>query len=158
LVSNGCHWIDQFLWLNGYSEVRSSEVFRAPDGTLNCSAVLRNGAVFTMLLTEVGSERIGLQDHVELRAGDRTVRIVDNTHYRAENNVRVIRKVRVAKMDAYRTMYREIAKRVAAGEGGDSVNSVRITTRLVLDLDARLSLLEQEDVPLLLEPARSSAA
>jgi hypothetical protein len=38
------------------------------------------------------------------------------------------------------------------------VNSVRITTRLVLDLDARLSHLEQEDVPLLLEPARSSAA
>jgi len=157
LVSNGCHWIDQFLWLNGFSEVCSSEVFRAPDGTLNCSAVLQNGAVFTMVLTEVGSERIGLQDHVELRAGDRTVRIIDNTRYRSEDDSRVIRKLRVSKMTAYRKMYRDIAKRVAAGEGGDSLASVRTSTRLVLDLDAKLALLERETAPPL-KSARSSAA
>jgi predicted dehydrogenase len=157
LVSNGCHWIDQFLWLNGYSDVHSSEIFRAPDGTVNCSAVLRNGAVFTMVLTEVGSERIGLQDHVELRAGDRTVRIIDNTRYRSEDNSRVIRTLRVAKGHAYKRMYREIAKRVAAGEGGDSLASVRISTRLVLDLDAKLAQLENEKLPLL-RSAHSTAA
>jgi predicted dehydrogenase len=157
LVSNGCHWIDQFLWLNGYSEVHSSEIFRAPDGTLNCSAALRNGAVFTMVLTEVGSERIGLQDHVELRAGDRTVRIIDNTRYRSEDNSRVIRTLHVTKAHAYKRMYREIARRVAAGEGGDSLASVRNSTRLVLDLDARLVQLEQDTQPRL-RSAQSSAA
>jgi len=60
-------------------------------------------------------------------------------------------------MTAYRKMYRDIAKRVAAGEGGDSLASVRTSTRLVLDLDAKLALLERETAPPL-KSARSSAA
>src|SRR5207302_6192153 len=33
LVSNGCHWIDHFLFLNGFRPVHRQEVFAARDGT-----------------------------------------------------------------------------------------------------------------------------
>jgi hypothetical protein len=46
---------------------------------------------------------------------------------------------------------------VAAGEGGDSLASVRTSTRLVLDLDAKLAQLGREPAPPLVR-ARASAA
>lgn len=137
LVSNGCHWIDHFLYLNGFCEVQHTELFAGANGTLNCSIVLHNGAVFTMVLTDQGSDRIGLQDHVELRAGHVTVTIVNNTDYLAEDGQRVLRRLRVNKTRAYRQMYREIARRIARNEGGDSLDSIRISTALTLDLEAR---------------------
>ena len=47
LVANGCHWVDHFIHLNGYAAVVSRNLFLAPDGTVHCSAVLDNGAVFS---------------------------------------------------------------------------------------------------------------
>jgi predicted dehydrogenase len=139
LISNGCHWIDHFLYLNGFSEVQHAELFLASNGTINCSVVLRNQALFTMVLTDNGSDRIGLQDHVELRAGNVTVTISNNTYYLAEDRQRILRRVRVNKTHAYRIMYREIARRIGHNEGGDSVDSIRIPTALILDLEAKVN-------------------
>jgi predicted dehydrogenase len=143
LVSNGCHWIDHFLHLNGYAEVRGAHVVRAADGTLNCSAELENGAFFTMVLTDEGSARIGVQDHVELRAGGVTVRMVNGSRYEAEGPDRLLRRVRINKIRSYREMYREIGRRVAAGEPGDSVRSLEVGSRLMLELER---LLGEQDV------------
>ena len=139
LISNGCHWIDHFLYLNGFCEVESTQLFVNPRRTINCSVVLRNGALFTMVLTERGSDRIGLQDHVELRAGGVTVTIANNADYTAEKYQRIVRRARVNKTRVYQTMYREIASRIGHGEGGDSLRSVRVSARLVLDLEAKLA-------------------
>ena len=69
LITNGCHWIDHFLFLNGYAEATACELTVAPDrSSANCTIALANGAVFTMVMTYCGSERIGPQDYVELRA------------------------------------------------------------------------------------------
>jgi predicted dehydrogenase len=141
LVSNGCHWIDHFLYLNGFSEVKDAQIFLGPNGIINCSVVLRNQAVFTMVLTDNGSDRIGLRDHVELRAEEVTVSIVNNTDYLAEDHERIMRRVRVNKMHTYRVMYREIARRISRNEGGDSLDSIRVSTALILDLESKLAAL-----------------
>jgi predicted dehydrogenase len=138
LISNGCHWIDHFLYLNGYDEVESIGLGQSPSGTINCSATLRNGAYFTMALTDTGSERIGLQEHVELRAGDVTVRMINNSSYIAENSSRVLRRLHFNKMVTYKLMYKAIAERIARGEQGDTAQSLRVSTRLILDLEDRL--------------------
>ena len=139
LISNGCHWVDHFLFLNDYSEVASHDVSSAPDGTINCSVALENGAYFTMVLTHHGSDRIGVQDHVELRANGVTVKLVNATRYESESGRKILRGKSINKIKAYRLMYRSIAQRIADGSPGDSLDSVQRGTALVLDLEQRLS-------------------
>ena len=143
LVSNGCHWIDHFLYLNGFKEIQSMELGQSPSGTINCAVTLENGAYFTMALTDKGSERIGLQEHVELRAGQVTVRMINNASYLAENRTRVLRKLQFNKMATYKLMYKTIAERIARGEEGDTAQSVRVSTRVILDLEDRLQLFNE---------------
>jgi predicted dehydrogenase len=135
ILSNGCHWIDHFLFLNDFGDVVAHDVFVARDGTVMCALELENGAAFSMALTSVGSERVGVQDHVELRAGDVTVRIADNSRYRADSTQRTLRSRTVNRTRSYRDMYRDIARRVAAGEPGDSIASVRSSAGAVLALE-----------------------
>ncbi|MBW2229527.1 MAG: Gfo/Idh/MocA family oxidoreductase [Deltaproteobacteria bacterium] len=148
LVSNGCHWIDHFLYMNGFSEVASYRLERSPSDVVNCSITLENGAYFTMVLTDKGGERIGLQDYVEMRSGDVTVKIVNNASYVAEDCDRVIRRRRINKILPYKQMYRTIAHRIANDEGGDTVQSIQVSTKLVLDLEDELKRLSAEFWPL----------
>lgn len=138
LVSNGCHWIDHFLYLNDYCEVSMTDVFIARDGTINCSLELKNGALFTMVLTDQGSERVGVQDYIELRANGVTVRMRNGAVYESESRDRVLRKFRIDKMESYRRMYRSIGQKIAQGLPGDSIESVRVSTDAVLQLERKL--------------------
>ena len=135
LISNGCHWIDHFLHLNDYCEVASTRVDSGSDGTINCSVALKNGAYFTMVLTDTGSQRIGLQDYVELRSDGVTVKITNSSRYLAENRLRVLRRKRVKKTASYKLMYRSIAAQIAEGKPGDTIDSVRVSSRLILELE-----------------------
>ncbi len=142
LLSNGCHWLDHFLYLNEFAAVSDMQLAAAPDGSLNASVTLENGAFFTMALTDRGSRRLGVRDHVELRANGATVTIEDQSRYQAENGSRVLRRRRIPRLDAYRLMYDEIGRRIAAGEPGESAISVRRSANLVLDLEERLERLQ----------------
>ena len=48
LISNGCHWTDHFLLLNGFAEPVAYDVVESSDGMVNVTVELANGAVFTM--------------------------------------------------------------------------------------------------------------
>ena len=153
LVSNGCHWIDHFLYLNDFAEPGRIDVAEASDGTLNASVELENGAFFTMVLTDLGSARIGVQDYVELRARGTTVRMSNSTRYEAEGPNRILRRERVNKMFAYRRMYADIARRVVEGAAGDTPRSVRVSAGLVLEMERRLRALGPASCPEPLAPA-----
>lgn len=147
LVSNGCHWIDHFLYFNDYCELSRSDVFIARDGTINCSMELKNGALFTMALTDQGSERIGVQDYIELRANGVTIRMKNGALYEAESSDRVLRRFRINKMESYRRMYRSIGQKIAQGLPGDSIESVRVSTDAVLQLEQKLqNVVDAENV------------
>jgi predicted dehydrogenase len=135
IVSNGCHWLDSFLFMNDYAAPTRTLLFRARCGDLNASVELENGAVFNMVLTDHGSPRIGLQDHMELRAGKVTLRIDNFSRYEAENAHRILRRTRIRMGGEARRMFREISRRIIAGEPGDSLKSIRQTTELMLTLD-----------------------
>jgi len=138
LLSNGCHWVDHFLFLNGFAEVTSHEVFARPDRTVVCALELANGASFSMSLTDAGSPRVGVRDVVQLRAGDRTATLIDNSLYSAEGADRILRRRKANKVASYGRMYAEIAQRVASGAEGDTVASVRSSAGAVLALERRL--------------------
>jgi predicted dehydrogenase len=139
LLSNGCHWLDHFLFLNDWAAVSDHQLVVAPDGQINCSVTLENGAFMSMVLTDNGSRRLGVRDHVELRAGGVTVTIEDMSCYRSENARRILARRRIPRLDAYRIMYDEVGRRIASGAPGDSVLSVHRSAGLVLDLEDQLS-------------------
>ncbi len=138
LVSNGCHWIDHFLFLNDYANVIDCDLWESRDGTINCSAELETGATFSMVLTERGSERLGVRDYIELRSGDTTVTMGDSSRYRAESSSRVLRQQRVNKATAYARMYRRISMEIEKGAPGDTQKSVQVGCGLMLDLERML--------------------
>lgn len=132
LTSNGCHWIDHFLFLNDFVGVRRVEVSRGRNDAVSVSMELENDAYFTMALTDRGSPRIGLQDHVELRSAQATVRISNSTRYIAERGDRVVRRDRARRLDGHAAMYKAICDAVLRGEDGDTARSVRVTAGAVL--------------------------
>lgn len=137
LTSNGCHWLDYFLYQNEYSPVRELDVRPLRGSDLVTWVRLENGAQLTMSLTDTGSQRLGVRDVIDLRAGDVTIRLIDSTYYDAESSSRVVRRRRVNPMDGYAAMYDTICRRIVAGQDGDSLESLR-STALMLDLEDEL--------------------
>ncbi len=145
LVSNGCHWIDHFLFLNDFSDVVASNVWQSTTGDCTVALQLANGASFSMVLTDLGSSRLGVEDHVELRANDVTVRIRNNSEYVAENSQKILRRLSVNRASSYLRMYREIFRRIQEGTVGDTLRMVDVSGRIVLELEealARKTILE----------------
>lgn len=135
VTSNGCHWIDHYLHLNGFPQVVASGSHQFPDGDVQCWAEAENGACFSMVLTDKGSNRIGLEEYVEMRTRDRTATVVNNSIYRAESRSRILRKARTNKNLGYSTMYRTIAEKIARGAPGDPVSAIQRSSQLMLDLE-----------------------
>lgn len=145
LISNGCHWLDYFLYMNGFSPVTSFEITPLRKTDFCASMRLANGAQMTMSLTDTGSARLGVRDVIELRAGGVTARLVDASYYEAENTSRVLRRRTVNPMQAYQRMYDDICRRIAAGADGDPHESLR-STELMLDLEDEMRLHKKDRV------------
>lgn len=139
-LANGCHQIDHFLYLNDFSQPKNFEIKLLQDRAIELWIELENGAVFTTTFSEKGSTRIGPRDFIELKVPHRNVRITDNISYLSEDDSRIIRKKRIFKTDSYKNMYVQIGKRIAHNEEGDSLKSILVTTKLMLDLEERLQI------------------
>ncbi|HLB41639.1 MAG TPA: Gfo/Idh/MocA family oxidoreductase [Gammaproteobacteria bacterium] len=138
LLSNGCHWIDYFLFLNALSPAVHYSVRSANNGDLNIFIELANNAVFTMTLTEIGSSRTGIREHIELRAAKNTVIMTDGKQYLAENRSKILRKIKIKRLSVYQSMYRNIIQRILNKEPGDSIESVKHSSSLILSLESAL--------------------
>lgn len=137
-LANGCHQIDHFLHLNNWSKPVNAEIKLLRDHTVLVWLELENGATFTTAFSEKGSLRVGPRDRVELKVRGRDVRITDAIHYLSEDNRRIIRKMRIFKTNSYKDMYQTIGRKIAANEPGDSLESLMISTKLMLDLEEKL--------------------
>lgn len=137
LSSNGCHWIDHFLGLNGYVAVVNQEAFRGSSGTVAVILELANGALFTMSLTERGDTSNGLRDYIELRSENAHATLVNSQLYRSFNGGRQ-RTKSFARQEFHERMYREICQKILDGEGGDSEDQLLATAELTIELERHL--------------------
>jgi predicted dehydrogenase len=138
IISNGCHWIDHFLYLNSFSPVRQLEADYLGDSSIVISISLENSATLLLSLTHAGSPRLGVRDHCEFRANAVTVTVTDSKHYISESARGVIRRMNIHRFSAHRRMYRSISDAIAAGGNGDSMQSLWQSTHTVLAAETAL--------------------
>lgn len=137
ITSNGCHWIDHFLFLNDYAQVIEIDLRQAKNGSLLISLELINGAVFSMTLTDVGSSRLGVRDYVEVHAKGVTIRMIDGARYESENGRQILRCHKINPMHSYQRMYREISQRIIEGQAGDDMITL-YSSEIMVTLEERL--------------------
>lgn len=132
LISNGCHWIDYFMYVNDYCRVADCKKWMPRGSDVIVQIKLTNGAYLSMSLTDSGSQRLGVREYVELRVKDETFIMIDGEHYTAENRRRVYRKARVNPLNAYALMYHKISLDIVHGNKGDSHKSLRSSDATLL--------------------------
>ena len=137
LISNGCHWLDYFMFVNDYVSVSDCGVWKARGSDIAVFVRLENAAYFVMSLTDTGSQRLGVRDTIELRSGGVTVCMIDGSIYESENRSKIFRKKKINPIHAYRRMYQLISEKIVAGSPGDSLESLR-STKLTLRLEDEL--------------------
>jgi predicted dehydrogenase len=145
IVGNGCHWIDQFLWLNPGADVVDASARRGPRGQIVATLSLSNGAFFSLTLTDQGSDRRGTREVTELRTDTRTARLVDGSEYVCEDGVREVRHLDVHPLDALESAYEAVFRAIDDGRPGDSRESVERTHRAMLRLAELAGPAEQQD-------------
>ena len=137
LISNGCHWIDYFMFMNNYAKVIDYGLWQSRGRDLVVFARLENDACFAMSLTDTGSQRLGVRDYIELRSGSVTVKLIDSSKYESENRFSILRRRKVNPSNAYKEMYRSISAKIKRGLPGDPIKSLR-STELTLYLEDEL--------------------
>ena len=137
IVSNACHWIDYFLFLNSYSDIEEKYIWNPTGEDFCLNLKLVNGSYFSMNLTDKGSMRLGVRDYIELRQEDITVKMIDSSRYISESRSKIIRRKRVNPLSAYKLMYKAISSKIARRERGDSIKSL-LSSQLTLELDNSL--------------------
>jgi predicted dehydrogenase len=137
IISNGCHWIDHFFHLNDFCETDNYWAKRLSGDTILCWITLKNGAVFSLTLTDSGSKRQGVREYIELSIRGHRAVIRDSMHYESENDLTRIRKSRISKLKCLRDMYKQIGRSVSKNEPGDHIKTL-VSTELSLSLDEML--------------------
>lgn len=141
VISNGCHWIDHFLFLNDYSGVVNFHIIKTQNKEILIFVELENKATLSLTLSHLGGSRIGMQDYIEIRSGHFMAKIVNGKSYVSENISRIIRKLQVNKYDAFKRMYRTISENIVdknAPRLSDTIIQVQQVSSLILSLDEQL--------------------
>lgn len=134
IISNGCHWIDHFLFINGYPDWTNLKVFQPNKEELTIQIVLSNGAFGLISLSDTGSNRIGMREYVEFTVPGKRAYIQDSMIYVSESNNEVIRNYRTDKLAYLRKMYREIGLAITKNGKGDELITLK-STKLSLELE-----------------------
>ena len=135
VVSNGCHWIDYFCFLNEFADVVQTTATAMPSH-VTLGLELSNGASASISLRHAGSPRLGVRDLCTFWSGENTVTIEDNSRYVAENGYHRRRPVSCPRLQSHENMYVEFGRRISADAPGDSRRSIEVSTRAMLDLAA----------------------
>ena len=120
VTSNGCHWIDHFLFFNGYPKIVKESIMRQSRGAFVIALEAENGAGFSMTLTDEGSARLGVQEHIECRLRGRSATIFNSMTYMSEDGERVLRRAAGKCQDDHRNMYQTIGQKMINGDPGET--------------------------------------
>ena len=147
LLSNGCHWLDHFLFVNNFPGLADSHVAVLNPATTSVNATLQNGACFTMTLTDRGPDRVGLREYVEIRTGSRLATITNGHSYHAESSKKILRSAAVPRSQSYARMYSKISREIIKGTPGDDQRMLEQSMNFVLTLEEALGRINAPALP-----------
>lgn len=140
LVVNGCHWLDEFLFWNGYRPWTRAHATSMCDGEVwTVQVQLDHGATFSMTLSSAGSDRLGVRETTSIHCEGRSARIVDNL-YTSEDGERELRRARILEEQTYQRMVDAIAacQMDQREKLGDDAAAIARLWELVFTLEERV--------------------
>jgi predicted dehydrogenase len=117
VTGNLCHWIDLAVFLLGLGPVPqeisvSAPVERQLDEERTFSIVYDDGTSVTIVATQRGDPTLGVQELIDIRRGDLTIRIDDFRRLDATRLGHRIRRSHFRRDKGHRAMYDEMLRRV----------------------------------------------
>ncbi len=143
IISNRCHWIDHFLFLNDYCDWESFKVDQLTSEDLVIQIKLVNEASAIITLSDTGSNRIGMREYVEFSVPGRRAYVKDSLLYQSESNEKIIRTYKTDKLAYLRKMYKEIGMKIHQGSSGDDLKTLK-STKLCLEIEEKLKAQNSE--------------
>ena len=138
-VVNGCHWIDEFMYWNGYPEWRHASAQSFQGGEVVMVQVeLENGATLSLTLSSVGSDRLGVRECTQWSVGERMARLVDHVYESECFEGQIRANKRVLEEETYTRLIARVVGQRSAGEG-ERMRDVERLWRLVFELQSELS-------------------
>jgi len=132
IISNGCHWIDHFLFLNDYCDWELHQVEILSKEELLIIVKLVNGATGVISLSDIGSNRIGMREYVEFSKPGSRATLIDSMIYSSENDMGIIRKYKTDKLAYLRKMYSDIGFAIHQSGEGDQIKTLKSTELCLL--------------------------
>ncbi|MDQ2936105.1 MAG: Gfo/Idh/MocA family oxidoreductase [Acidobacteriota bacterium] len=139
ITGNICHWIDLAVcFLGAANEPVEMTLFgRAeayPDEERGLNIVFRDGSTVTIITTTRGDSTLGVQEFIELRRADLTIRIDDYRYMHAERTGRTLFRQSSLRDKGHAAMYKETLEHMLRNEPASyTLEDLRISTLLTIN-------------------------
>lgn len=151
ITGNLCHWIDLAVFLLGGADAdlrpvemtmigggssRANEASEANEiNEETCCAIsFADGSLVNLIATTRGDQTLGVQEWIEARRSDLTIRIDDFRRMRATEKGRIVWRVNSSRDKGHARMYAETFRRMREGESPLYTNAdLRLTSLLTIN-------------------------
>ncbi len=121
ITGNICHWIDLAVYFLGATSepvemTLSGPPEAYPDEERSLNILFRDGSTVTIIGTTRGDSTLGVQEFIELRRADLTIKIDDYRYIQAERTGRTLFRQSSLRDKGHATMYRETIERMMRNE------------------------------------------
>lgn len=146
ITSNACHWIDHFMYLNDFSMVVNYSLKILSNRELVITATLQNNASLALILSDIGTPRLGVREYIELTHETSRCTIIDSRWYKAEGVDRQLRTHTTKAHAGHVRMYKTICSNIERGIPSETPESIR-SSELVVCLENLYQATLAENVP-----------
>jgi predicted dehydrogenase len=138
VTGNLCHWLDLAIFLLDVGPVPQEMTVSAPadpehDEERTFTVVFDEGSTVTIVATQRGDPTLGVQELIDIRRDDISIRIDDFRRFDATRMGRTLSRARSRRDKGHRAMYDEMLRRVRNAESPlYTLRDLEVTSRLTI--------------------------
>ncbi|MGI9166229.1 MAG: Gfo/Idh/MocA family protein [Pyrinomonadaceae bacterium] len=138
ITGNICHWIDLSVYLIGSATqpvemVLTAPADKCPDEERGVNILFGDGSSATIIATTRGDSTLGVQEFIEIRKADLTIKIDDFRKMIATRGGHAVYQRRTLRDKGHERMYRECMERMKNNEPSSyPMRDLRLTTMLTI--------------------------
>ena len=138
ITGNICHWIDLAVYFLGLGRqpvemTVTPQADRHKDGERSINILFRNRSSVTIIATGRGDSTLGVQEYIEIRRGDLTIKIDDFRKLIAMRAGQTLLRARSRRDKGHTAMYKEALENMVGGRPASyTLEELRLTTLLTI--------------------------